>query len=422
MESARIAGRSFSPLDEELQLLPGSLTPPLHEVLVRLGAWMPFGSAQEMLVDFMKLNSLSEATVRRRTEAAGAAYVACQEQAVTKLELGQELSPGVAAQQLVLEVDGAMVPLVGGEWAEVKTLVIGEPAEAADESAAELGALESISSFSRLTDAENFTRMALVETQRRGVEAAERVALVSDGAEWIQGFGDYHCPDGVRILDFPHAAEYLAEIGQGVFGEGASAPNGWLSQQLHRLKHEGASPVLAELRSLIQTQETDLSKPLAYLAKREDQMQYPIFQTQGWPLGSGAVESANKLVVEARLKGGGMHWARCQVNPMLALRNIVCSDRWAEAWPQIASRLREPALPRARTPIEKEGSSAALEAKAQLGSLAEPAVMVKSRTEVEIPNGPPVSKTDHRPAAHHPWRRAPVGRAKYQYLPKATPK
>jgi hypothetical protein len=53
-------------------------------------------------------------------------------------------------------------------------------------------------------------------------------------------------------------------------------------------------------------------------------MQYPTFQTQGWPIGSGSVESVNKLVVEARLKGAGMHWSRPQVNPMLALRNIVC--------------------------------------------------------------------------------------------------
>jgi len=40
---------------------------------------------------------------------------------------------------------------------------------------------------------------------------------------------------------------------------------------------------------------------LVYLEKRKDQLQYPQFQTQGWPIGSGIVESGNKLVVEARL-------------------------------------------------------------------------------------------------------------------------
>ena len=53
------------------------------------------------------------------------------------------------------------------------------------------------------------------------------------------------------------------------------------------------------------------------------------------------VESANKVVVEARLKGAGMHWSRLSVNPLLALRNAVCNDRWAEAWQQSAEHIRE---------------------------------------------------------------------------------
>lgn len=52
------------------------------------------------------------------------------------------------------------------------------------------------------------------------------------------------------------------------------------------------------------------------------------------------MESANKLVVERRLKGSGMHWARAHVNPMV-LRAMACSDRWPEAWPQIVQRVRQ---------------------------------------------------------------------------------
>jgi hypothetical protein len=47
-------------------------------------------------------------------------------------------------------------------------------------------------------------------------------------------------------------------------------------------------------------------------------------------LGSG--ESAHKLVVEARLKGAGMRWARQNVNPMLVLRNAVCNREWKQSW------------------------------------------------------------------------------------------
>ena len=53
---------------------------------MRLGSWMPFAQAQQLLLDWMKLDSLSEATVRRHTEGAGAAYVAIQEEEARMLE------------------------------------------------------------------------------------------------------------------------------------------------------------------------------------------------------------------------------------------------------------------------------------------------------------------------------------------------
>jgi hypothetical protein len=44
---------------------------------------------------------------------------------------------------------------------------------------------------------------------------------------------------------------------------------------------------------------------LGYLAPQPNQMQYARFRAQRLPIGSGIVESANKLVVEARLEGAG---------------------------------------------------------------------------------------------------------------------
>ena len=55
-------------------------------------------------------------------------------------------------------------------------------------------------------------------------------------------------------------------------------------------------------------------------------------------LGSG--ESSHKLVVQARLKGSGMHWKPEHVNPMLALRLALLNERWAESW-QEQDRLRQ---------------------------------------------------------------------------------
>ena len=69
------------------------------------------------------------------------------------------------------------------------------------------GSTTRVSSFSRLADAETFSQQAVVELHRRGVERAAAVCAVTDGAEWLQGFIDDHCPKALRILDFAPAAE-----------------------------------------------------------------------------------------------------------------------------------------------------------------------------------------------------------------------
>lgn len=350
MGSAWRVAKGFFPLDEVLGLLSGSLTPHGYECLVRLASWMPFGRAAELLDDFLGIQ-VSQGSSNRYTQAAGAAYVQIQEAEVERLEREAPPVEAGAAGMLQMSVDGAMVPLVHGVWAEVKTLVIGEvQPPVLQPSGDQVVRTRNLSYFSRKVTAEEFQRLALGEVHRRGVEAAPQVAAIQDGAEWEQGFTDYHCPRATRILDFPHAAEHINPIGEFLHGEHTPENQAWLETQLHRLKHEGPEQLLLDLQQLQQQHPESqvIMGNLAYLEKRKAQLQYPHFQEQGWPIGSGIAESANKLVVEARLKGSGMHWADQNVDPMLALRNIICSDRWDAAWPQIEARLRQNAQLRKR--------------------------------------------------------------------------
>ena len=76
MAVARPAGPGFSPLDEELGLLPGNLTPRLQEALVRLSTHIPsFAKAARELAWFTGAQVHPD-TARQRTEAAGAVLVA----------------------------------------------------------------------------------------------------------------------------------------------------------------------------------------------------------------------------------------------------------------------------------------------------------------------------------------------------------
>jgi hypothetical protein len=391
MGIVRAAREAIFPLDKQLALLPGHLTPLLQDQLAHLGSWMPFAKAAALLATFTH-TSVSESSAQRLTEAIGLAYEAVQLAEVEHIERDwPEIED--AANKLLLSVDGAFVPLVAGEWAEVKTLVIGEVGQPTHRDGKTVVPTHSHSYFSRVAEAELFQRLTFGELYRRGVEAAEHIALVSDGAEWIQGWIEFHCPEARRILDFPHAAQRICQVGEAVLGAEHASLRAWQSRQLHQLKHEGPERVIESLRTFAAAH---LSVPLiaenlAYLEKRVAHMQYPSFVAEGWPIGSGMVESANKLVVEARLKGAGMHWSRASVNPLLALRNAVCNDRWAEAWQQSEAHIRRAGIcwravqPRSQVAEEQTNAPAA----ALVAPVTQPADPLVSR----------------KPPAEHPWRK-----------------
>ena len=282
-------------------MLSGGLTPRGEEMLVRLSTWMPYESARELLEDLLGMR-VSKASARRATLHTGEAALAVWDAEVERLKQEAPQAPAGAGKQ-AMSGDGAMVHLIGGEWVEVKTLALGEVTHNRRGEVC----TQQLSYCSRLGDAASFEQATLLATHRRGLERAVEVCAVQDGAEWLQRLVDYHRADAVRILDFAHAAEYISAIGQAVQLAGGRLPAGWLEGMLHRLKHQGPARVLKHLAWLAAGSPNPiLQEKLAYLQKREAHMQYPIYQEAGWPIGSGSVESANKLVVEARLKGAGM--------------------------------------------------------------------------------------------------------------------
>lgn len=360
---------------------------------------MPFAHAARELGWLMQA-VVSRQVAERLTEAAGAAYVAEQTAAVERLERRPTPEP-VGPAILQVSVDGAMISLVGKQWVEVKTLAVGRVVQEAN---GEARAREP-SYFSRRTDHADFRRLALAETYRRGVTTAGVVVAVMDGAGWLQGFVDFHRRDAVRVLDFPHAVEYLTRASHealGVAMTATAASKLWLTRQAHALKHDGPDSVLAALRALPTGEHRDAA--LAYLEPRLPQLQYPTFRAAGYPIGSGLVEGANKVVVEDRLKGSGMHWAPTHVDPMLALRTVVCADRWDETWPRISARLRADARERSRRLRAARRAARQAATRALAAPHPEPVASLLATTS---PSTPPAPKTivDGRPTMAHPWKR-----------------
>jgi len=71
---------------------------------------------------------------------------------------------------------------------------------------------------------------------------------------------------------------------------------------------------------------------IGYLERFSDAVDYTTFQAQGYPLGSGEVESAHRAIPQKRLKLPGACWHPESINPMLALRVLRANDWWEDFW------------------------------------------------------------------------------------------
>lgn len=119
------------------------------------------------------------------------------------------------------------------------------------------------------------------------------------------------------------------------------------------------------------------------------------------------MESANKLLVQARLKGAGMRWAPTSVNPMVALRTVAYSDRWAEAVPLISGaqrRARQARTTQRRTARQHARARLAEEHAQAAAAPPSPSCPTSVPAPLPMPAAPPRPHS-RKPAPDHPWHR-----------------
>lgn len=172
-----------------------------------------------------------------------------------------------------------------------------------------------------------------------GWDEAEQQIALSDGGVGLEEFFRKNFPRAECILDFWHAKEYLVKLAQALFDEGSGECQDWLSEQCHRLKHEGGAAVLAQLEALVVSECSGAVQEVHrcttnYFRNHARRMDYPRYVANGWEIGSGPVESACKTVVNNRLGGGGMRWGPAGSDALCHLRALYLSEpsQWEDFW------------------------------------------------------------------------------------------
>jgi hypothetical protein len=336
-------GRGWSVVETVLGLPPRArLSGGLAAWAARLGAATDFREAAELLAELSGL-VLGAETVRRHTQAAGAALRAAEDTAVAAVERTREAAEPVEAAPgaLLVEADGANVRYLDG-WHEVKLGLVGGWDGEAAAAPSYVAAREAAAAFGPRLAAEAARRGALEVVgwehapgddpalpRVPALAALREAVVVGDGAPRIWGLAAEHFGARVEVVDYFHAAEHLHTAAKALFGEGLPAAD-WAEARAGELRARGAGPVLAALRAA-EPPTAEAAEKLrverGYFAGNAERMAYPALLLDGLPIGSGAVESTADHLVQRRMKRAGMRWSDAGGDAMLALRARLRSGR-----------------------------------------------------------------------------------------------
>lgn len=183
-----------------------------------------------------------------------------------------------------------------------------------------------------------------------GAATAEVVAFRSDGAPWIWerlewvrrrvGLTPSQASYG---LDWCHAVHHVS-LALAVLATDAERKP--IFKKLRKWLKQGAwRKVVDDLLDRLVRRGLDESAPvwteIAFVLRHGEagHLNYASFRRRKLPVGSGAIESAIRRVINLRLKGNGVYWTEDNAEGMLVLRGLVLSRRWTSEFAKMSESL-----------------------------------------------------------------------------------
>jgi len=246
-----------------------------------------------------------------------------------------------------ISTDGGMILVRGEGWKEVKMTAISQvEVQAAGERAVQASRpsrregdpLVKLTGHSYQAGLWNADTMALhqyTEGLRRGIDHCQRLSSANDGAPWIARITDLNFPYAVQIVDWAHASGRLWKVSKAVLGEQTPQGKQWVEQQLDRLWDGHVDQVVKTLQEMDLVDRSwpdEVRQAPGYFQSNQPRMSYDRFRAEGYPIGSGTVESGINTVVHHRMKRPGRGWLRDNAQPMLAGLSELHSGRFDRAW------------------------------------------------------------------------------------------
>lgn len=229
-----------------------------------------------------------------------------------------------------VSMDGGMVNIRDEGWKELKVGAVYDVALRLERDArtaeyAEFPHAQQLAYTAVLGDVEQFSPALWALAVAHEVPTAKQSSVTADGAEWIWNVADDYFPDSAQIVDWFHAAQHLADAAQALFGDQPSQADAWFKARQDDLFLGNIHAITGPL------DKAGLAEHSHYFHTHQRRMQYQEFREDGFPIGSGTVESGVKQF-KARLTGPGMRWTRQAARRMLVIRAAVLDHSFDQRW------------------------------------------------------------------------------------------
>lgn len=172
------------------------------------------------------------------------------------------------------------------------------------------------------------------EALHAGLGRAQKLLYLGDGAEWVWNLKKDRWNSAIELLDFYHGSEHLWNLGRALQGEHQPALSRWVEPLLHRVRHGKEKQALHRISQLNRpTGESGkvVQREQNYFETHSGRMNYQQIARQGWPIGSGAVESACRQK-QCRFKRCGQFWTKQGLRNLCTLDEARRNHHWDGLW------------------------------------------------------------------------------------------
>ena len=174
-----------------------------------------------------------------------------------------------------------------------------------------------------------FKKHLLACAIRNGYGRFKETVVLSDGATWIRNMVDEIFHGAQQILDYYHLCENVNDYAKDIFNMNESKYKPWAADVCDALRKSQHEKVLRDLKQFSSKRLGNGTVNLyTYISNNANNIDYVTYESKGYFIGSGAIESGNKTILQDRLKRAGMRWNVATAQAMLSLKTKAESGLW----------------------------------------------------------------------------------------------